>query len=199
MNPLFLCKNTCARVWERKKVLFVYLFAYLCSIILGIVFIKTPAVYRYHLNLCERFVDKICYSDTSVILIFFERTAGCIPVLMLLCVSGVHPAALIFTPAVVAYRGYTCGGSLCIFFSVYRFSGALIALVLYLPIHLLLDAVYMGLCVLSCTRAFRFRFCASDAKELLVDFAVFLAFSAIVCLLEMFLLLVFFHPFGNAS
>ncbi len=162
----------------------------------GIVFIKTPAIYGYHLNLCDRYVDRVCYSSRSVFLIFLERTAGNALVLLLLLCAGFYVAGLAVTPLIFIYRAYTFGGSLAIFFSVYRFSGALIVFVLYLPIHLLLDAVFLLAIVLSFCRAPRFRFCGDDFKELLFDFLCLLILIVVICLLEALLLAALFHPYG---
>lgn len=163
----------------------------------GIVFVKTPSIYSYHLNICEKFLDRVCFSSRSVFIIFLERFAGNALILLLLTVAGVHIAGLSVTPAAIVYRGYVFGGSLAIFFSVYQFSGALIVFALYLPVHVLLDSVFLFAVALSFSRAPQFRFCTEDCKGLLCDFLLLLFLVAAVCLLEAFLLLVLFHPVGN--
>lgn len=197
MNLLSLFRELICRVLERKKTLIVFAMLYLVFVALGIVFIKTPAIYSYHINLCDRFIDRICYSQQSVILIFIERLAGNAIYLTLLLCSGVHTAGLVLLPVILGYRAYTFGGSLAIFFSVYRMSGVLIVFVLYLPIHLLLDAVFLCATSVSFFRAKRFRFKGDDFTALLRDFILLLVLVAAICLLEMLLLLVVFHPLGN--
>ena len=86
---------------------------------------------------------------------------------------------------------------LTLLFSVYGMTGALICFTICLPVHLLLDLVFLCASSLSCFRAFRFSFCGDDLKELLSDFLFFLALVALICLIEMLLLLTLFHPIGN--
>lgn len=163
----------------------------------GIVFVKTPAFYEYHLKLCNRFLDRVCYSDRSVFLIFLERTAGSALLLALVLAGGLHPACLPLPVLVLLYRSYTFGGTLAILFSVYTFPGAIVALALYLPVHLLIDAALLLAAGVSFWRAFCFSFCAGDLKDLVFDFLAFLALLTLICLLEMVLLLALFHPMGN--
>ena len=192
------CFQDClGRATERKKTLIIFAALFAVSAILGICFIKTPAVYDYHLNLCDRFVGRVCFSERNVFLIFLERTAGNAFILLLLLLAGIHVFGLVVPPAVFVYRAYTFGGSVAVFFSVYGVSGALIALVLYMPVHLLLDAVFLGATSLSFGRARRFRFCRENFKELALDFLILLLIVTIICLLEMILLFALFHPLGN--
>ena len=163
----------------------------------GIVFIKTPVFYDYHLKLCDRYLDRVCYSDQNVFLIFLERTAGNALLLVLVLAGGLHPAALPLPAVVLFYRSYTFGGTLSVLFSVYAFPGAVVAIALYLPIHLLIDAALLLAAGVSLCRAFSFTFCAGDFKELLADLLFFLALVALICLVEMLLLLALFHPMGN--
>lgn len=197
MNPLFLLRDCCGRAVNNKKTLLAFLFVLLISALCGMIFVKTPAVYSYHLTICERFVDRVCFSSRSVFLIFLERTAGHFLILLLLLCAGIHTAGLIVTPAVICFRAYTFGGSLVIFFTVYRFTGALIVFVLYLPVHLLIDAVLLLAVSLSFSRARCFRFCADDWKGLLLDLVVLFVLILLICLIEAFLLLALFHPLGN--
>ncbi len=197
MNPLFLFYDCFCRILSRKKTLIVFIFLLLCSTMCGILFVKTPAIYAYHLNICDKFIDRICYSSRSVFLIFLERLAGNSLILLLLMIAGIHVAGLAVTPAAIAYRGYVFGGSLVIFFSVYRVSGALIVFALYLPIHILIDAIFLCAVSLSFSRASRFKFCTNDFKELICDFFLLFSLVVAVCFVEALLLLVLFHPIGN--
>lgn len=182
---------------ERKKTLIVFSVVFFVSFILGIALIGTPAAYDYHLNACDRFIDRICFSQNSVILIFFERAAGNALLLAAFCISGIHIACLVLPPALLVYRAYTCGGSVAIFFSVYGVTGILIALVLYLPVHLLIDGCCISATALSFGRARGFRFCKTDFIGLFFDYLILLLMVIAICLLEMILLLVLFHPLGN--
>lgn len=197
MNLLFCLKDCQNRLVEHKKVLIFLFFAFLCSTICGIVFINTPAIYEYHLNMCDRFIDRVCYSSTSVVAIFFERTAGHALLLALLFACGVHLAVFPIAPLLLVYRGYTFGGTLYVFFSVYRVSGALIVFVLYLPVHLLFDALFLCSATLALERAKHFSFCGDAFFGLSREFALALAIAAFICLLEMLLLAALFHPLGN--
>lgn len=182
---------------ERKKTLLIFCGIYLVGAILGMCFIKTPAVYEYHVTLCARYVDRVCFSDRNVFLIFLERSCGYALLLAVVLLSGMHFAALIIPPGILIYRAYTMGGSLLILFSVYRATGALVALVLYLPVHLLIDAVLLAAMAVSCGRATKFTFCRSDFAVLGADFVTFFLIILAVCLLETILLLTVFHPIGT--
>ncbi len=197
MNLFSLYRELLARVWEKKKTLIVLGIIYLLFIVLGIVFIKTPAIYSYHINLCDRYVDRVCFSNENVFVIFLERFLGNTVYLVIILCSGVHIAGLALPALVLSYRAYTFGGSLAIFFSVYKMSGALIVFVLYLPVHLLLDVIFLSSGVISFSRSKCFKFKKQDCTLLLRDFLLILALVAIVCLLEMLLLIVLFHPIGN--
>lgn len=197
MGFLHLFRELFFRVAARKKTLVCFGVLFLCGFILGIAFIKTPAIYGYHLRLCDRFVDRVCYSDRSIFVIFVERSfANGLFLILILC-SGVHPIGLILPPMLLCYRSYTFGGSIVVFFSVYRMSGALIVFVLYLPIHLLIDLVLIGAAAISCERAFGFQFCQRDFIRLGRDALLLVVCVAVICLLEAVLLLVLFHPIGN--
>ncbi len=197
MRFLFPVRACMERAIRRKKTIIALAVLCLISFILGIVFIKTPAAYEYYLKLCDRFIDRVCFSQVSVLLIFVERTVGFTLIVALLLVAGVHPAGLILPPALLVYRFYTFGGSVAIFLSVYRMTGVLIVTVLYLPVHLLIDIVCIAATSLSCSRACRFRFSKDDFCELGSDLVILFALIAAICLLEMLLLLVLFHPLGN--
>ncbi len=197
MDPLFLLKDRLSRAFERKWAPILLIFLLLCSTMCGILFVKTPVFYDYNLKLCDRFLDRVCYSDRNVFLIFLERTAGNALCLLLLLVGGLHPVCLPVPFVTVAFRAYSCGGMTAVLFSVYGVSGAVVALALYLPVRFFLDCVFLLAASCSVSRAFRFRFCAADMREALSDLLFFLALVVLVCLFEMILLLVFFHPIGN--
>lgn len=197
MNLLFYFRELISRILQRKKTLIVLACIYVMFIVLGILFITTPAIYAYHINLCDRYVDRVCYSNESVFVIFLERLFGnAIYLFMILC-AGIHWAGLILPSLVLAYRAYTFGGSLVIFFSVYKMSGALIVFVLYLPIHLLLDVIFMSASTLSFARAKCFRFKGDDFAALFRDFLLLLCIVLAVCFVEMILLVMLFRPIGN--
>lgn len=192
---LFFVRDCLLRAIERKKTLLMFAALFLLSAVLGLCFVNRPAVYYYHINLCGRYVDRVCFSDANVFLIFLKRTAGHALLLLLIVAGGIHPATVVLSASVLVYRAYTFGGSLYILFSVYGMTGALIALILYLPIHMLIDGVFLLGCSLSCGRARCFS--RGNLLELLYDFLVLLALIALICLLEMILLLALFHPIGN--
>ena len=197
MNLLFCVRECVCRALSRKKTLAIFAVVFLVGVIVGLCCIKTPAIYGYHLKLCDRFIDRVCYSDRSVFLIFLERTAGNLLLLALFLASGLHCAALVLPPALILYRAYTFGGSLYIFCAVYGVSGALIAFVLFFPIHIAIDLVFMSGTALSYARAPRFRFGREELKEILLDFLILAAFILIICLVEAILLAALFHPLGN--
>lgn len=197
MDPFFCVRDVFSRALEHKKLLAAFAAGFLICVILGAVFVKTPAGYNYHLRIAEKFLDRVCFSERSVVVIFFERTAGHALLLALVLLGGIHAAAIVLPSVVLFYRACTFGGSLVIFFSVYRLTGALVVFALYLPVHLLIDCVLLLGTSLSCGRAKGFCFCGGDWLLLLRDFLTLLALIAIVCLAEMILLLALFHPLGN--
>lgn len=197
MNPVFYVRDCLCRAAERKKTLIAFLVLFLAGFILGIVFITTPAIYDYHLTICDRFVDRVCFSDRSVFEIFLERTLGNGLLLLIAMAAGIHWACCILPPIVIGYRAYTFGGSLYIFFTVYRVSGAFIVVALYLPVHLFVDAVLLCASLLSFGRATRFSFGKSDWTALFCDFLCLFLMLVAIGLVEMLLLLALFHPLGN--
>lgn len=194
---LFPIRDCWRRVCDKKIALMIYGAVFLCFTVLGICFIKTPAIYEYHLNLCDKFVDRVCYSDRSVIVIFFERSSGHILLLAIALLAGVNMFAVAVPTVIFVYRAYTFGGSLYIFFNVYRLSGALIVGLLYLPVHLFIDVVLLSAILFSLGRAPRFSFCRQDFTDILRDFIVLGVLILLICLLEAVLLLALFHPLGN--
>lgn len=197
MNLPFRFRDCLSRTFERKKTLIVFAALFAVGMILGLIFVTTPAIYDYHITICDRFVNRVCFSDRNVFEIFLERTLGHAVLLLVIALSGIHPVGCVFPPVVLLYRAYTFGGSLYIFFSVYRLSGALIVVGLYLPVHLLIDAVLCFAGSLSYARCRRFCFSRQDWLLLFADFLVFFCFVLAIGLAEMLLLLALFHPLGN--
>ena len=197
MDPFFHVRDVFSRAFERKRALVIFAAGFLVCVVLGAVFVKTPAGYDYHLRLCERFLDRVCFSERSVFVIFFGRTAGNALLLALVLLGGMHYACLTVPTVVLFYRSCTFGGSLVIFFSVYKLTGALVVFALYLPVHILTDCLLILGAALSCGRARRFRFCADDFRILLLDLLIFFAFVVLVCIAEAILLSALFHPLGN--
>ncbi len=194
---LFFLKDALCRATQKKRALVVFGVIFLVGMILGICFVKTPAFYEFHLNQCDRFLTRVCFSERSVFLIFLERLAGCFLLLLLTLAGGVHIAAIAVPTVVLIYRSYTFGGQIAVLFGVYGVSGALVALILYIPIHLLIDALLLLAASLSVCRARCFKFSKRELCELLLDLLAFLLLIAAVCLLEIILLLAIFHPLGN--
>ena len=197
MRLLLPVKECFGRALEKKVVLIVFAVLFVVGMALGIVFIKTPAIYDYHLSRCERFIDSVCFSDRSVFLIFLERSGEHALILVLLLATGIHPVGLVITPVIVVFRAYTFGGSLAIFFSVYRVTGALIGIAFYIPIHIMFDCIFFAAVALSFGRASSFRFGKRCFANLLKDLIILLIFTALVCLVEIILLLILFHSVGN--
>ncbi|MGN1077514.1 MAG: hypothetical protein ACI4ST_03280, partial [Candidatus Gallimonas sp.] len=179
----FSFRDCFARALVHRKTPIVFAVIFVLCFVLGIAFIGSPSVYDYHLNACERFLDRICFSSRSVFVIFLERTVGSALLLALFLLAGIHPVGLILPPALFVFRAYTCGGSVAIFFSVYGFTGIFVGLVLYFPVHLALDFLFLVASSLSCDRARKFRFCKEETCSLLADFVVLLIVVAAVCLI----------------
>ncbi len=194
---LFFFKDCFSRVLERKRTLLALAIFFLAGWVLGMCFAKTPTFYGFQINICDRFLTRVCYSERSIFLIFLERTAGCAVLAAVVLVGGIHLVGLALPVALLLYRSYTFGGSLVVLFGVYGVSGAIVAVVLYLPVRILTDAALLSAATVSFGRAKHFRFAKQDLIELGLDFLAFLAVLALICLLEAILLLAIFHPLGN--
>ncbi len=193
----FSIRERFSPIFERKKTLIFLTVLLLLGVILGMIFVKTPVFYDYHLKLLEQFVERVCFSSRSVFLIFLERLAGSTLLLVLVSFSGVHTVALLLPPVVLFYRSYTFGATVLLFFSVYRLSGALVLFFFYLPVHLLVDLLLTGGATLAFVRARTFCWKKDDFSRLFLDIISLFILLFIVCLLELLLLLVFFRPMGN--
>lgn len=194
---LFFLRGFFGRALERKKTMIFLAVLVLLFTILGMCFINTPAVYEYHLSICESFLTDVCFSDTNVFFIFLERTGGCALLAALILAGCLHPVALALPVSVLIFRSFTFGGCLYVFFNQYGLSGAMIVVILYFPIHLITDAVLVVAATVTCGRAFRFCFAAVDLWGLFLDFLTVLCLIAFICLAEMVLLLTLFHPIGK--
>lgn len=196
MDPLFLLRDCVSKALYHKKIFILTVIAFFLFAILGVCFYKTPSTYGYILRICNRFIDYICFSDRSVVVIFFERTFGHLLILALILVSGVHWGMLPLPICALLYRAYSFGGMIAIMIATYRLSGVLIVFVLYLPIHLLLDVVFLIALNITCWRVKEFAFRRDDFQVLCCDFLSLGAIIAVVCLLEAVILLVLFHSIG---
>ena len=193
----FFAQNFAARALERKKTLIFLAAVLVIFTILGLCFVSSPAVYEYHLSVCDSFVLDVCFSDTNVFFIFLSRLGGCALLIALVLVGSLHPVAIILPVAVLVYRAFTFGGSLYVFFDFYGLSGAMIVLILYFPIHLLTDALLLLATSVSIGNAFRFCFTRADVFGLFKDFLTALLCAVFIYLAEMILLLALFHPIGK--
>ncbi len=197
MNLLFCFQDCLSRIVLRKKTVIVLIIVFLCSTLCGIIFVKTPTFYEFHLRQCNRYLDQVCYSQTNVIVICFRRFFGCLLYILLLTAAGIHPVALIFAPLALVYRAYTFGGSVFLLVSAYRASGVVVLLTIFLPVHILSDVLFLAVATLSFERAFRFRCCADHLRGIATDFLVAAIVGFAICLFEAFLLVALFHPIGN--
>ena len=192
MHPFFFVRECFSRAWEHKRALFCFMLLFFVCAVIGMLVRDS-----YHLQLCTRYLRNVCYTDKSVVVVFFGRFAGCTLLILFLLASGMHRIGLIFPPLLFAFRGYTFGGCIAIFFSVYKFAGALIVIAFYLPVHLLIDAILFWVTALSVDRCRSFCFCRLSFLALLRDAVFFIVLAAAVCFLEMVLLIVIVHPVGN--
>lgn len=197
MDPRLLFGDVFARVFERKWVPIALVSLFFCSAVCGVVFVRTPAFYEYQLRILDRFLDRVCYSERSVVAIFFERAAGDALVLLLVTVGGFHPAALAIDAVTVAFRAFHLGGTAAMLFSVYGVPGAYVAFVLYLPVRIPTDAVLLTGAALAVSRAFGLGLCREAPARACADFLVLSLILLLICIFEAILLAAFFHPAGN--
>lgn len=199
MDLLFCLKDCLSRAAERKKTLIALSILIAIGFLLGLCFAASPPFYGYHYELCANYFDRVVFSERSAFLVLLERVAGAAAVLLLLLLAGMHPALLAAIPVALFYRAYTFGGCTVIFFSEFRVTGGFVAVFFYLPIHLLLDGVFLLSAALSCGRARGFRFVKEEVLGLCIDFLLLLLLILAVCLLEMLLLVALFHPIGKVA
>lgn len=185
------------RISEKKSVPVLFGALFVLGAVFGMCFAAAPEVFPYLERGCSRFLAEVCFTDRNVFVIFLERTAGVGLLLALILLSGVHVAALVLPSVLLVGRAYTFGGSLVVFFSAYRVTGALVVFAAYLPVHLLIDLILLAATCLSCGRAPRFCFCKRDLCDLGKDFLFLFAAGALVLFAEMLLLAVIFHPLGD--
>lgn len=182
---------------ERKKTLVFVAAVYVLFFIVGACCARSPAMFEYNRNLCARYIDRVCYSDTDVFVLFFTRLLGHGLLFVLVLAGSIHPAAMLFPAAVLLYRSFTFGGSVVLFFAVYGAAGALVVFILYLPIHLLIDVSLLLACSRSCGRCTSFCFCGDDLLVLLLDLLCFVLVAVAVGAVEGLLLAALYHPLGN--
>lgn len=195
MHPLVFAREALSRAWERKRTLIAFAALFLICTIVGIT--VGGAASAYHLQLCARYLRDVCYTQKSIFVVFLGRAAGCCLMAAFVLFAGMHVVGLVFPPLLLVFRAYTFGGCIAVFFSVYKFAGALIVFTLYLPVHLLVDAALLWATALSYARAPSFCFCRSDFFALLRDLALLAAVLVLICLAELLLLVVIVHPIGN--
>lgn len=196
MDPFSYVRDCFSRAVERRRTLFILALLFVVFAVLGACFARSDVMFEYNQNACARFIDRVCYSDTSVFVLFLKRTAGHAALFALVLLGGLHPVTMLFPMSVLLYRAFAFGGSLVIFFTVYGVSGAVIVFVLYLPIHLLIDAALLLASSCSFGRC-RCSLCREEIVGIALDFLCFLALTAIICLVEAALLFALFHPLGN--
>lgn len=197
MNPFFVARELLGRAFDRKKLILSLCVAFLICMILGMIFACPSEEYSYQVHVAERYLDRVCFSERSIFLIWLERFAGHALILALILLGGVCFAASIVPAAILMYRAYMFGSCIVIFFSVYRLTGVIVVFAVYLPVHLLFDALFLCAAAVSWGRGRCFHVCKRDFAGIFRDFLVFLAIVALICLAEALLLLAIFRPLGN--
>ena len=133
----------------RKRLLPVIVFSglFLVGILSGIVIDKPVAIEYYYLDYCDEYVYRIF--SAPVWSIFPTRILNCIlflvpAVLISLCVFCIPLQGIL-----VFYKGFVFGSVTVILFSVYKFSGFIIWLLVLLPQTLLFAAICIVFSVLA--------------------------------------------------
>lgn len=127
----------------RKRLLPVVVFSglFLVGVLSGIVIDKPVAIEYYYLDYCDEYVYRIF--SASVWSIFLARILNCIlflvPTLLIsLCIFCIPLQGIL-----IFYKGFVFGSITVILFSVYKFSGFIIWLLVLLPQTLLFAAIYI--------------------------------------------------------
>ena len=195
MAPLSWLRDALSRAAERKWLLAAGGALFLIAAAIGGVLCHTSGGGIFY-RLCGDYLAEVCAEESGGAALFFARAGEHLLLLALVLAGGVHPAALCLPALLLAFRAWTFGGCIVVFFSAYRMTGALAVLTLYLPVHLLFDLLLLLAAALSCGRARGFRFCRADGALLLRDFLVFAVLTVAVCLIELLLRAALFRPLG---
>lgn len=198
MNLFFTLKNRIHELFERKKAIIILILLFLSSIVCGIVFIKNGEFYQICMRNCSRFVDYVCFSQVSVFKIFLERFLAHLLILSVVLLTGITKITSYLSPVILVYRGFFLGGNCFLLIAVYHFSGILILLLLYLPIHLAVDFLLTVACIHAFDRSKSFYFCKDGLLGLASDLALYAISLLAIHAVETLILFAIFHPLGAA-
>lgn len=197
MNFPLLFHEVCCTLKNRLLFLILFSAMFVIGIISGFVLDKPRAIECYYLSYCDNYVCRV-YSQ-SPFRLFFDRIFHSFLFLLLAVPAALTVFFLPFQMLVVFYRGFIFGYVTVILFSVYRFGGFMVWLVVLLPQTLLFSALYIVVSALAFD-------CASEnlrAKNLCAAgrffrFLILAAIGVLLCAaLEFLIVCIIFRPLSK--
>lgn len=172
---------------RKHPILFVFFAAMLLiGVMCGIVIKKSAAIQKYYLSDCERYISRV-YAG-SIFGILCDRVLGGLVFILLTLPLFFSAFCLPLQAALLFYKGFVFGTVGGILFSVYRFSGFSVFLIVLLPQFLLFSVFYLVFSISA--------FDAGIIKRggLLKELAAAAAFCAVCAAAELLLICLIFRP-----
>ena len=194
MNLLCILREIGASVKKRFVVTVIFFALFVIGILSGIVIEKPASIECYYLNYCDNYIYRI-FSESSGG-IFVDRLLSSAFFIVLTIPLALSIFCVPLQGILVFYKGFVFGTVTVILFSVYRFSGFLVWLVVLLPQVLLFSAAYVVLSVLAfdCGSENRLRRDFGCMRGFLV-YLLLAAIAALLCaLLEFLVVCLIFRP-----
>lgn len=194
MNILFLLSDIGSQLKKRLVVFITFSIMFVIGVMSGIIIDKPVAIDCYYLNYCDNYIYRIFSESPGGI--FTDRILTSALFIALVIPTALSIYCVPLQGLLVFYKGFVFGSVTVILFSVYRFSGFLVWLLVLLPQTLLFAIVYIILSVLAfdCGCENRSR---RDFHYMKTFFVYFLTaiIAALLCALVEFLFICFiFRP-----
>ena len=192
MNLLFLLREIGFTLKKRIMSVIVFSTMFVIGIMCGIILEKSVTIYRYYLNYCDNYVYRIFSESPGGILL--DRVLSSTFFLLLTIPAAFCIFYLPVQGLLIFYKGFVLGSGTVIFFSVYKFSGFLVWLIVLLPQTLLFAAVYV------CFSAIAYDFvrekrCRGNGIREFFAYCLIMLSAALVCaLMEFLMICLIFRP-----
>lgn len=194
MNLLCILREIGAQLKKRLIVTIVFIALFVIGILSGIVMDKPLSIECYYLNYCDNYIYRIFSESSGGILV--DRLLSSAFFIVLTIPLALTVFCVPLQGILVFYKGFVFGTVTVILFSVYRFSGFLVWLIVLLPQVLLFSAVYIILSVLAfdcgCENRLRRDF---YCVRVFFIYLLMAALAAFICaLLEFLVVCLIFRP-----
>lgn len=197
MNLLFLLREIATCIKKRMIVLIVFITLFGIGLFSGIVIDKPNVIECYYLNYCDNYVYRIFSESPGGI--FLDRISGSAIFILLVFPLALSVFCVPLQAFLVFYKGFVFGSVTVILFSVYRFSGFLIWLVILLPQTLLFAAIYVVLSVLAFDCGCESRTCGNLAgiRNFIIYAAAAFVAALLCALFEFLVVCLLFRPLSK--